>query len=134
MLVCRPRADYRRGWKVSAAFNVSQKDVVPLELFQGALGCGTIRMGGNEGWYLEVNSLKDIRRSVLPFFRRFPLVGRKALDFELFANAVEILSKDQMSDDDFNEVLRLRELLNSGGKRRHRPERILRGHTPDPTR
>jgi LAGLIDADG endonuclease len=23
MIVCRPRVDYRRGWKLSAAFNVS---------------------------------------------------------------------------------------------------------------
>ena len=93
MLVCRPRADYRRGWKVSAAFNVSQKDVVPLELFREVLGCGTIRRAGNDGWYLEINSLAHIRQTVIPFFRAHPLVGRKALDFDLFAAGVEILAR-----------------------------------------
>ena len=68
MIVCRPRADYRRGWKVSAAFNVSQSDVVPLELFQKQLRCGTIRKAGNDGWYLEVNNLRDIAGAVIPFF------------------------------------------------------------------
>src|ERR1700691_4838290 len=38
MIVCRRRADYRCGWKVSAAFNVSQNDVAPLELFRKTLG------------------------------------------------------------------------------------------------
>jgi hypothetical protein len=131
MLVCRPRSDYRRGWKISAAFNVSQKDVVPLELFQAVLGCGRIRKGGNDGWYLEVNNLVEIHRSVIPFFRRYPLVGRKAHDFELFAAAVELLRGGKIDDTDFNELLLIREQLNRGEKRQHRPERILRGHTPD---
>jgi hypothetical protein len=26
MIVCRPRVDYRRGWKLSAAFNVSLRE------------------------------------------------------------------------------------------------------------
>jgi hypothetical protein len=77
MIVCRPRVDYRRGWKLSAAFNVSQSDVTPLELFREQLRCGTIRKAGNDGWYLEVNTLGDIQSRVIPFFRRFPMVGRK---------------------------------------------------------
>ena len=34
MIVCRPRGDYTRRWKLSAAFNVSQIDRAPLELFR----------------------------------------------------------------------------------------------------
>ena len=90
MIVCRPRVDYRRGWKISAAFNVSQNDIVPLELFREQLGCGTIRKAGNDGWYLEVSSLRDIRSAVIPFFHRFRLIGTKATDFELFEEAAAI--------------------------------------------
>ena len=43
MLVCRRRGDYVRSWKISAAFNVSQKDLTPLELFRDTLACGSIR-------------------------------------------------------------------------------------------
>ena len=96
MIVCRRRADYRCGWKVSAAFNVSQNDIAPLELFRRALKCGTIRLAGNSGWYFEVNKLRDIQSSVVPFFRRFPLVGRKETDFEMFADAVSILAQSPM--------------------------------------
>jgi hypothetical protein len=82
MLVCRPRGDYSRRWKISAAFNVSQMDRAPLDLFCETLACGSIRRAGNGGWYWEVNNLSDIQARVIPFFRRFPLVGSKALDFE----------------------------------------------------
>ena len=133
MIVCRPRVDYRRGWKISAAFNVSQHDPVPLELFREQLGCGTIRKAGNGGWYLEVNNLREIRSVIVPFFRRFRLVGTKATDFDLFEAAVAILSKGDLGDDDYREVLRLRESMNRGGKRRYTMARILRDYTPNPS-
>ena len=49
MIVCRPRGDYPRGWKLSAAFNVSQADREPLDLFRDAPACGTMRRAGNGG-------------------------------------------------------------------------------------
>jgi hypothetical protein len=91
MLVCRPRGGSGRKWRISAAFNVSQKDVTPLELFRDTLECGTIRRAGNGGWYWEVNRLSDLATRIVPFFERFPLVGTKACDFELFRRAVALL-------------------------------------------
>ena len=105
---------------------------MPLQLFQRELGCGTIRKAGNDGWYLEVNSLRDIERAVVPFFHRFPMVGQKARDFELFARAVAILGDRPLTTDKCREVLSIREAMNCGGKRRYTMERILRGHTPNP--
>jgi hypothetical protein len=130
MVVCRPRGGYARRWKLSAAFNVSQTDRAPLDLFRETLACGTMRKAGNGGWYWEVNRLSDIRSSVVPFFRRFPLVGTKAHDFELFDRVVELLSQEVMSDTDYRQVLLLREQMNRGGKRRYTAERILRDYTP----
>ena len=89
MLVCRPRSDYSRRWKISAAFNVSQHDIATLELFRETLRCGTLRRAGNGGWYYEVNRLSDIQSVIVPFFTRFPLVGKKAQDFALFKSAVD---------------------------------------------
>jgi hypothetical protein len=130
MLVCRPRGDYVRRWKISAAFNVSQKDRAPLDLFRETLGCGTMRKAGNGGWYWEVNDLQDIQHRIVPFFERFPLVGLKAKDFERFRAAVALLSKEVLSHQDYVDVLALREGMNGGGKRRYSMERILRDYTP----
>jgi hypothetical protein len=130
MLVCRRRDDYERRWKVSAAFNVSQKDRAPLELFQETLGCGSIRRAGNDGWYWEVNRLSDIVNRIIPFFDRFPLLGKKADDYTRFRRAVGLLNKGVLSDTDYVAVLQLRERMNGGGKRRYSAERILRDYTP----
>jgi len=130
MVVCRPRGDYSRRWKLSAAFNVSQHDRAPLDLFRETLACGTMRRAGNGGWYWEVNRLPDIRSRIVPFFERFRLVGTKARDFELFRSASALLAQPVMTDQDYIEVLALREDMNRGGKRRYTMERILRDYTP----
>jgi hypothetical protein len=132
MIVCRRRGDYERKWKLSAAFNVSQKDRAPLELFRETLACGTMRKAGNGGWYWEVNDLRDISGRVVPFFDRFPLVGTKAQDFARFKDAVAILARGRLTHADYVAVLTLRESMNDGGKRRYTMERILRDHTPSP--
>jgi LAGLIDADG endonuclease len=130
MIVCRPRGDYARRWKISAAFNVSQRDREPLDRFRDMLGCGTMRRAGNGGWYWEVNELTDIQTRVVPFFDRFPLVGTKAQDFNRFKRAVAILAREVLTDSDYVDVLALREKMNGGGKRRYTMERILRDYTP----
>lgn len=132
MIVCRPRDDYGRRWKLSAAFNVSQNDRAPLDLFRETLGCGTMRKAGNNGWYWEVNKLSDIQNYVIPFFNRFPLFGTKARDFKRFERAVALLSKGDLSEADFVAVVDLREKMNNGGKRKYTRERILRDYTPGP--
>ena len=130
MVVARRRSDYTVKWKLSAAFNVSQKDRVPLDLFRETLGCGTIRKAGNDGWYWEVNSLSDIQTRIVPFFERFPLIGKKAEDFDRFRAAARFLSRKDLSCQDYAEVLALREGMNGGGKRRYTMQRILRDYTP----
>ena len=130
MIVCRRRSDYRRPWKLSAAFNVSQKDRAPLDLFQETLECGSMRKAGNGGWYWEVNDLRSLSSTIVPFFKRFPLVGSKAKDFDRFASAVALLERRRLSDADYVAVLELREGMNGGGKRRYTMERILRDYTP----
>jgi LAGLIDADG endonuclease len=133
MIVCRKRGDYQRSWKLSAAFNVSQHDRAPLDLFRETLACGTMRRAGNGGWYWEVNRLSDISGRIVPFFDRFPIVGEKAKDFSLWRAAVELLAGGRLSDPDYHQVLALREKMNRGGKRRYRMDGILRDYTPNRT-
>ena len=91
MVVCRKRDSSHRGFRISAAFNVSQHDRAPLDLFRETLGCGNMRLAGNGGWYWEVNALPDLRMRIVPFFERFPLVGQKAQDFELWSEAIDLM-------------------------------------------
>jgi hypothetical protein len=133
MLVCRKRDDYARRFKISAAFNVSQRDRVPLDLFREVAGCGTLRKAGNGGWYWEVNSLPELVGRILPFFDRFPIVGQKAQDYQWWREAVLLLAAGRLGDQEYARVLALRERMNRGGKRRYRMDGILRDYTPSPS-
>ena len=130
MVVCRRRDHHRRGFRISAAFNVSQRDRMPLDLFRETLGCGTMRQAGNGGWYWEVNRLSDLSDRIVPFFDRFPIIGEKADDHRLWRSAVRLLAAGCSSDEDYAKVLALRERRNRGGKRRYRMHGILRDYTP----
>ncbi len=133
MLVCRKRDAHARGFRISAAFNVSQHDREPLDLFREVVGCGTLRQAGNGGWYWEVNRLFDLAGQIVPFFDRFPIVGTKAEDYRLWKEAVLLLYAGRLSDQDYRQVLALRERMNRGGKRSHRMDGILRDYTPSPS-
>jgi hypothetical protein len=91
-----------------------------------------LRKAGNGGWYWEVNRLPDLSGRITPFFDRFPIVGRKAEDYRLWKSAVMLLSAGGLSDQDYHQVLALRERMNRGGKRRYRMDGILRDYTPSP--
>jgi LAGLIDADG endonuclease len=132
MLVCRKRDHQARRFRISAAFNVSQQDRVPLDLFREVLGCGTMRQAGHGGWYWEVNRLSELADRIVPFFDRFPIVGAKAQDYRRWKKAVRLLSAGRLSDQDYRQVLALRERMNRGGKRSHRMDGILRDYTPSP--
>ena len=132
MLVCRRRDTQARRFRISAAFNVSQHDREPLDLFREVLACGTLRQAGNGGWYWEVNRLSDLSNRIVPFFDRFPIIGMKATDYRLWRSAVLLLAVGRLSDQDYRQVLALRERMNRGGKRRHRMDGILRDYTPSP--
>jgi hypothetical protein len=132
MLVCRKRDSLAGRFRISAAFNVSQHDRVPLDLFRETLGCGTLRQAGNGGWYWEVNRLSDLTSRIVPFFDRFPIVGQKAEDYRQWRSAVRLLCSGRLSDQDYVKVLALRERMNRGGKRRYRMDGILRDYTPSP--
>ena len=71
---------------------------------------------------------------IVPFFRRFTLVGTKAQDFDRFARVCSILASGKPSYPDLLAVLAFREEMNGDGKRRYSTERILRDYTPSSCR
>jgi hypothetical protein len=74
----RKRKDYQIPWKISLAFNISQKDPVILSLFKKHLKCGTIRERKDDGiWYYEVNNFNAIQTNVIPFFDQFSFLSAK---------------------------------------------------------
>ena len=123
----RPRDDYKLPWKVSLCFNISQRDDVILALFKRHLGCGTMRQRRDGVWYYEVNNLTAIVENVIPFFERFGfLSAKKKRDFSKFKQLAQCMRQGKhLTQEGVKDILRIRQAMNDGGKRRYRDEEIL---------
>jgi len=117
----KKRKDYKNKWKITASFNVSQKDRVILALIKRILGCGTLRSRKDGVIYYEVTNINSLQDKVLPFFKKFGfLSAKKKKNFQIFKQIVELMYKgEHLSYDGMERVLKLRERLNEGiGRKR----------------
>ena len=124
----RRRNDYTNMWKVSLCFNVSQKDPVILSLFKKHLRCGTMRQRKDGLWYYEVNNINAIWENVIPFFNHFGfLSAKKKKDFSKFKRISMLVKKGKhLTKDGIKEILKIRDEMNDGGKRKYSDEEILK--------
>ncbi len=123
----RPRADYTVPWKVSLCFNISQKDRVILALFKRYLGCGTIRGRPDGVWYYEVNNLRAVLETVIPFFKKYRfLSAKKKRDFAKFCRLASLLRAGaHLTKEGIERILEIRREMNDGGNRRYGDREIL---------
>ena len=116
--------DRSLGWRVTACFNVSQREQQILELLQQTLECGTIRRRWDGVHYFEVNSYVDLVERVIPFFRRFSLrSSSKNETLEIFAQICEMMcAGEHLTSDGVRKIVHLRNLMNNETSKRHRDD------------
>ena len=78
-------------------------------------------------WYYETTSLTALTQNVIPFFERFPfLSAKKKRDFGKFKQIVALVREgEHLRADGIRKILKIREGMNDGGKRRHSHVDIL---------
>lgn len=90
----RPGSPMYYGWKAQFVINLRKDDTPLLEKVKEVFGCGTIHFQISPEKEMARYSIQDIEnlyKVVLPFFRENRLHGKKQKDFDLWAEAVEIL-------------------------------------------
>lgn len=118
----KKREDYKNQWKLTASFNISQRDRVILALIKKILGCGTLRERSDGVVYYEVTNIKSLHERIVPFFKRFRfLSANKKRNFLIFKKIVEIMAHNEhLTKDGLRKALRLREILNEGRGRKRK--------------
>lgn len=114
--------DYTDQWKLTASFNISQKDKVILTHIKKVLGCGTLRERKDGVIYYEVTNINALKERVIPFFKKFNFISaNKKKNFSIFTNIVDIMYKgEHLNQVGFQKVLLLRETLNEGKGRKRK--------------
>lgn len=118
----KKRLDYKQKWKITASFNISQKDRVILSFIKKVLGCGTIRERKDGVVYYEVTNINSLQDKIIPFFKKFGFMSaKKKQNFFVFTEIVKKISKgEHHSKKDFLEIIELREKLNMGAGRKRK--------------
>ncbi len=118
----KKRNDYVGEWKITASFNISQKDRIILAWIKSVFGCGTLRERSDGVVYFEVTNITSLKDKVIPFFNKFGfLSARKKTNFSIFSKIVDLLvKKEHLIKDGLQKVLELREILNEGKGRKRK--------------
>lgn len=81
------------------------------------LGCGNVSIRGEkEISDLKVTKFIDLKSKIIPFFKKYPLIGNKVLDFYDFCEAADIMMNKGHLDKDGLEQIREIQALISGRK------------------
>ncbi|MFH2104748.1 MAG: LAGLIDADG family homing endonuclease [Parcubacteria group bacterium] len=91
----------RRDAWLSFEIELRGDDKPILESIQKYFGCGNIyelnydRYGWMPHAKYHLRGLDNIRRILIPFFRKYKLQGKKSKDFKLFCRAAEVFAKKE---------------------------------------
>jgi LAGLIDADG endonuclease len=124
-----PRPTLLVGWEVRPSLSVSQNGdrSEVLLIMQQYFECGRLRPDRSDRtikW--ETRSLHAIVRSVVPHFRRYPLLSGKQRDFELFAEICDRMVEGlHLTVPGLREIVVLAGAMNPSGKRGYASEYVL---------
>ena len=123
------RSKLKTKIEVRPAFAVAQnkKSLAVLEKMQRFFKCGGIRFDKKDQTYkYEVRSLRDLRRNIIPHFKKYSLLTSKAKDFEKFVTICDSMAKSKhLNAEHLKAIIRLAYTMNSAGKRKHSQEKLL---------
>ncbi len=132
------RRGYATGYQVSHRFVVTQaiSSVRCLEELKEFFGCGRLMINRRHDNHREhlcqyiVDRRSDLLETIIPFFRRHPLLTAKREDFEKFATCVEMVHEGHHLT--YDGLIRIAQITETMNRRRSRTELIgiLRGHMP----
>ena len=85
-----------------------------MNLIAESLGCGII--SSNDKYVsLKVAKFEDIRTKIIPFFKEYPMIGIKNLNFEDYCIIMDkVESGVHLTPEGFEEIRKIKEGMNFG--------------------
>lgn len=105
----------RTGFRIRLRFNICQhiRDKSLLETLSSYLNCGSVLETLRGEINFDVYKFSDNYEKILPFFTNYPLHGVKALDFNGWKLAAEILkSKDHLTKEGIEKIIKIKSNMN----------------------
>ena len=124
-----PSRRHRFGWEVRPSFSVSQNAgrAELLYMLKDAWGCGSIRPDRSDKTLkFEIRNVGELIRTVVPHFRKFPLLSSKQADFVRFSRICQLVHGGRHLDrEGFEDVVGTAMDMNPSGRRKYSRSEIL---------
>ena len=124
------RKKLRVGIETRPSFSLSlnQRDLELLKRLHAYFSCGAIRYSRSDRTYkYESRSVPDLTRRIIPHFERYPLVGSKQHDFEIFADVCRMAhANEHLNGEILRSIIEMAYEMNPSGKRKHDKRDLLR--------
>ena len=108
-------SDLRLGYQILPELTVvqHQRDLDLLHELRSTMNCGVVRRNHGDRFCWRVRSLKNLTETIIPFFDKYPLKSKKALDFLKFRKVVMLMQKEEhLSKEGFSEIVKIASEMN----------------------
>ena len=109
-------SDRKAGAQVRLAFDITQhqKDEQLIRGLVEFFGCGDVYKNRGAFRYI-VNKLSDLNEKIIPFFVKYPIQGKKLLDFQDWCKVAEMMKeKKHLTIEGLNEICVIKAGINRG--------------------
>ena len=106
------------GYAVQLIFQITQhsRDEILLRSIISYLNCGVVTKN-RDAFDFRVYKFGDITHKIIPFFKKYPIRGVKALDFEDFCRAAELMKqKKHLTPEGLEQIRKIKAGMNRGRK------------------
>ena len=106
------------GFQVKLVFQITQheRDEKLMRSWIELLKCGKI-FKNREAFDFRVFKLSDILNIIIPFFKKYPILGMKALDFDDWCKVAELMkNKMHLTAEGLEEIRKIKAGMNKGRK------------------
>ena len=107
---------YKAGSTIVILFTLTQhiRDELLLKSFKDYFGCGHAYSYLNHTEFI-CQSFKDNINKIIPFFRKYPILGVKTLDFEDWVKVAEMIkSKKHNTKEGYDQIRQIKLKMNKG--------------------
>ena len=108
-------ADLRSGYQILPELTVvqHQRDVDLLYELRSTMNCGVVRRNHGDRFCWRVRSLKNLIEIIIPFFDKYPLKSKKAVEFIKFRKVIMMMQDGKhLSKEGFAEITKIASEMN----------------------
>ena len=130
MISFNKREKMKMGIEIRPSFSISQnkRNYEILKQIRDYFGCGAIRFSKSDQCYkYEVRSVGDLKKTIIPYFKKYPLKTSKNADFQIFADICDMIyTSKHLNKEYLEEIIEKAYQMNESGKRKYKKDVLLR--------